>query len=160
MTFRIRGLDSAPFRHLYGLSDAGLAVHGARRVMVDSWPGYPERIEMRDLAPGETAILVNYTHQPADTPYRSSHAVFVREGATDAYEAVGEVPEVIRRRTISLRAFDAAGNIVEADLVEGVAIEPMIDRFLANAQVAYLHAHYAKYGCYAALIERFSPRAP
>ena len=47
---------------------------------------------MRDIEPGETALLLNYTHQPAGTPYRASHAIFVREGATAVYEAVDEVP--------------------------------------------------------------------
>lgn len=78
MTFRIAGLDPAPFRHLYGLSEEELARAGTRRCLVDTMPGFPDRIELRDLTPGEHALLVNYVHQPADTPYRASHAIFVR----------------------------------------------------------------------------------
>ena len=29
-------------------------------------------------------LLLNYVHQPADTPYKASHAIFVREGAERA----------------------------------------------------------------------------
>jgi hypothetical protein len=109
---------------------------------------------VRDLQPGETALLLNYVHQAADTPYRASHAIFVREGATAAYDAVDEIPEVIRIRAISLRAFDAADMMVDADLVNGAEMEAAIGRMFARPEVAYLHAHYAKRGCYAARIDR------
>jgi hypothetical protein len=154
MTFRIAGIDPAPFRHLYGLSDEELANRGARRCLVDTMPGFPDRIELRDLEPGEHALLVNYMHQPANTPYRASHAIFVCEGAETAYDATGAVPQVIRRRTISLRAFDAAGEMRDADLVEGTEIEALIERLFADPQTAYLHAHYARRGCFAARIDR------
>ncbi|NKF24493.1 DUF1203 domain-containing protein [Solimonas sp. C16B3] len=38
------------------------------------------------LQPGETALLLNDTHQNADTPYRASHAIFIREGAVKRYD--------------------------------------------------------------------------
>lgn len=154
MSFRVTGLDPAPFRHLFGLPEVELAAQGVKRYMVDSKPGFPDRVEVRDLEVGETALLLNYTHQPADTPYRASHAIFVREGASLAADVVGEVPEVMRLRTISLRAFNEAGEMLDADLAVGGEIEPLILRFLADPSVAYLHAHYAKRGCYAARIER------
>jgi len=154
MSFRITGLDPAPFRPLFGLSDAALAAHGVSRHVVTEKPGFPDRIEVRDAEPGDTVLLLNFEHQPADTPYRSRHAIFVREGATEALDLVDAVPEAIRLRPISLRAFDAAGNMVDADLVDGAEIEPLIDRYFANAEIAYLHAHYAKRGCFAARIDR------
>jgi len=154
VSYRISGLDPAPFRHLYGLTDEELARSNVRRYVVDSKPGFPDRIEMRDLDPGETALLLNYVHQPAGTPYRASHAIFVREGAENRYEAVDEIPEAIRTRMISLRAFDDTGEMVDAYLVDGRAIEPLIARYLADPRVSYLHAHYAKRGCYAGRIER------
>jgi hypothetical protein len=153
MSFRVTGLDPAPFRHLFGSSNAALAEQGVKRYLVDSKPGFPDRVEVRDMEVGETALLLNYTHQPADTPYRASHAIFVREGADRAAEFVGEVPEVMRLRMISLRAFNEAGEMLDADLAEGDEIEPLILRFLGDPYVAYLHAHYAKRGCYAARIE-------
>jgi len=154
MSFRVRGLDPSPFAHLYGLSDEALAQHGARRYTVDAKPGFPDRVEVRDLEPGDTALLLNYVHQPADTPYRSSHAIFVREGATETYDAVGTIPEALRVRLISLRAFNAAGDIVAADVADGQHLEPLIETLFANPEAAYLHAHYAKRGCYAARIDR------
>ena len=154
MSFRITGLDPAPFRHLYGLTDDELAAHGARRTIANAKPGFPDRVELRDAEPGERLLLLNYTHQPADTPYRASHAIFVREGAEQAYDAVDEVPKALRLRPISLRAFDGHGEMVDADLVDGRVLEAVIERLLDNPKVRYLQAHYAKRGCYAARIER------
>jgi hypothetical protein len=154
MSFRVTGLDAAPFQHLFGLSDDELARQGVRRYVVDTKPGFPDRIEVRDLEPGETALLLNYTHQPADTAYRASHAIFVREGSQRATDVVNEIPEPIRIRTISLRAFNRAGEMVDADLTDGREIEALIERFFVNPDIAYLQAHYAKRGCYAARISR------
>lgn len=154
MSFRLIGLNPAPFRHLYGLSDDRLTELGAKRYVVENSPGFPDRVEMRDLDFGETALLVNYVHQPADTPYKASHAIFICEGAVTAYEAVDEMPEVMRKRQLSLRAFDDHHMMVDADLVDGAHAEMVIRRLFGRAEIAYIQAHYAKRGCYAARIER------
>ena len=152
MNFIVTGLSPEPFVPLYGLGDGELAKRRARRVVVDA-PGYPERIELRDAEPGETLLLVNYEHQPSDTPYRSSHAVYIREGATKRWSG-DHLPEVLRKRLLSLRGFSAEGLMVDADVVEGREAEPLIERLLDDPAVAYIHAHYARPGCYAARIDR------
>lgn len=154
MSFRIQGLDPAPFAHLYGLSEAELAAHGAERHTATSKPGFPDRIGLHEVEIGDTALLLNYEHLPVDTPYRSRHAIFVREGATDALDVVDQVPESLLARPLSLRAFSADGTMRDADLAEGASIAPLIQRLLADPETAYLHAHYAKHGCYAARITR------
>ena len=40
MTYTVRGLDPAPYRHLFGLSDADLADQGVVRMTVEG-NGYP-----------------------------------------------------------------------------------------------------------------------
>jgi hypothetical protein len=155
MPFKITGLSPEPFKHLYGLPEAELAAHRARRVVAGE-SGFPERIELRDATPGETLLLVNYDHQDADTPYRASHAVYVREGAEQPWTG-DHVPEVMRKRLLSLRAFSAEGMMVEADVVDGSEAEQLIERQFANPQVDYIHAHYARPGCYAARIDRAQP---
>ena len=154
MTYRITGLSPEPFRHLFGLSDDALKTHGAKRYTADVKHGFPDRIELRDAEPGETVLLVNHTHQPANTPFRSSHAIFVLEHARARYDRIAELPDALRRRTLSLRAFDAADMMVDGDLVEGGEAEQLIERFFGNPEVAYIHAHYARRGCYAARIDR------
>lgn len=154
MSFRITGLDPALFRDLYGLSESALAARGVRRCVADATPGFPDRVELRDAAPGETLLLLNHVHLDGASPFRASHAIYVREGAEAAYDRVDEIPAPLLLRPISLRAFDAAQMMVEADLAEGAALAPAIARLLARPEVAFLHAHYAKPGCYAALIRR------
>ena len=154
MSFQITGLDAAPFRRFYGLSDDELQSFGVKRLIADTSPGFPDRIELRDVEQGEALLLLNYLHQPADTPYRASHAIFVREWAETPYRAVDEIPDVLRIRPISLRAFDDTGDMVDADLISGDDLEPTIECLLADPGAAYIHAHYAKRGCYAARIDR------
>jgi Protein of unknown function (DUF1203) len=154
MSFRITGLSPEPFRHLYGLSDQELALKGVKRYVADSKPGFPDRIEMRDAEVGEKILLLNHTCQPADTPYRATHAIFVREGAECAYDRVDEIPEVMRTRLMSLRAYDANGMMLDADVVEGERMEAVMTRFFEDSLVAYIHAHNAKRGCYSGRIDR------
>ncbi len=154
MTYRIRGLSPAPFAHYYGRSDTELNRLGARRVTVDSCPGFPDRITLTDLPLGSTALLLHYQHQPADSPYRASHAIFIRDGGDAPFDAVGTMPDVLLRRPISLRGFDDRGMMVAAELAEAEAVEPAIETMLADRAVAYIHAHYAKPGCFAARIDR------
>jgi hypothetical protein len=154
MSFQITGLDAAPFRRFYGLSNEDLQSFGVKRLIADEKPGFPDRIELRDVEKGEALLLLNYLHQPADTPYRASHAIFVREWAETQYRAMNAIPDGLRIRPISLRAFDASGDMVDADLVSGDDLEPTIERLFANPRSAYIHAHYAQRGCYAARIDR------
>ena len=124
MSFQITGLDAAPFRRFYGLSDDELQSFGVKRLIADEKPGFPDRIELRDVEQGEALLLLNYLHQPADTPYRASHAIFVREWAETPYRAVDETPDVLWIRPISLRAFDASGDMVDADLMAEATSSP------------------------------------
>jgi hypothetical protein len=136
------------------LSEEQLAEHGAQRHTAITKPGFPDRVELRDADIGEQLLLVNYTHQPASTPYRASHAIFVREGAERAYDEIGLVPEPFRLRPMSLRAFDGDHMMRDADLAVGSEFENVLERLFSNPEVSYIHAHYAKRGCYAALVER------
>lgn len=154
MSFQIRALPLEPFAALFPMNDEQLREHGAVRRTVDASPGYPCRVSLVDAAIGESVILVHFEHQPANTPYRAGHAIYVREDATQARPNAGEIPEVLRRRLLSVRAFDDAGMMLEADVVEGRDLEQAIQRMFGNARVSYLHLHNAKPGCYAARVER------
>jgi len=154
MSFRVTGLEPSAFQSYFGLSDAKLAARGVRRCIADRKGAFPDRIELRDAEIGERLLLLNYEHQPALTPYRASHAIFVLETARQRYDRIDEVPEAMRTRLISLRAFDAEHQMVTADVVDGKVLEDLVLQFLSDPRVAYLQAHYAKRGCYAARIER------
>jgi hypothetical protein len=153
-SFVVSGLSPGPYRHLYGLSDGDLAEHGAYRYTADTSPGFPDRVEMRDADIGETLLLVNHVSMGRDTPYKTSHAIFVREGAQETYQAHNTIPQVMHRRLLSLRAFDAEGMMLDAKLAQGDAISETVKRLLARPKTDRIHAHYALRGCYAGLITR------
>ena len=154
MDFRIKGLEPAPFKPFFAMTDEELARHRAvRRVAVEK-PGFPCRVSLEDTEPGVEVILLHYEHHRVDTPYRASHAIYVSAAAREAFDAVNVVPQALRDRYLSVRAFDAAGTMLDADLAEGSNLEAIIARFLGLTQVEYLHAHFARRGCYAARIER------
>jgi Protein of unknown function (DUF1203) len=154
MSFRIQGLPVAPFAELFGLSEDELAARGVMRRVADCSPGFPCRVSLRDAVPGEKVLLLNYEHLPVATPYRSRHAIYVREYAQEYHPEVDEIPEVLGRRLLSVRAFDASGMMVDADVVAGREAALVIGQQLAHPAVAYLHLHNAKMGCFAAQVVR------
>lgn len=154
MSFQIRGLPAAEFAPFFAMSGAELAQHGAVRKVADRMPGFPCRVSLRDAEPGETVLLLNYEHLPAVSPYRSRYAIYVREKAVEAQPEVNEIPEVLRTRLLSVRAFDGAGMLVEAEVVQGIELAAVIEHMFARQEVEFLHAHNAKPGCFAARIDR------
>jgi len=154
MTYLIYGLPLETFQPLFGLDDAALAAHGAVRQTAGETGRYPCRVTLEDAKPGETLLLINYQHQDADTPYRSNYAIYVNEAATRTRRLAGELPTVLRNRQIALRAFDEAGMLIGAELALADDVDAAIGRQFANPDAAYLHAHNAAYGCFAARIDR------
>jgi Protein of unknown function (DUF1203) len=154
MDFEITGLPAAAFESYFALSDAELAMRGALRMVADRRPGFPCRVSLRDADPGETVLLLNFEHLSVATPYRSRHAIFVRQNAAEARLEVNEVPEVLLMRLLSVRAFSHDGMLLDADVMQGRELALAIDRMLNMTQVQYLHVHNAKAGCFAARVDR------
>ena len=156
MSYTISGLPLEIFTPLFGLRDEELALRGISRTIVDAKPSFPCRITLAEAELGERVYLLNFEHQPARTPYRSSHAIFVREAASHTATYVDRIPESLRMRLLSIRAFDAEGTMIDAEVIDGVHLEPLIERLFADPAAAYLHVHNAKRGCYAARVDRSS----
>ena len=152
--FQISPLPAANFSHLFGLSDEDLDSRGVVVRRAGEGDRFPCRVSLRDARPGERALLLNYEHQAAATPYRSSYAIFVIEGAEQADLAPDELPEVFNGRPLAVRAFSQVGMLVEAGLGIGDAVRSVIERLLGNPDVAYLHVHNAMHGCYSARVDR------
>ena len=149
MTFLIQALPYEPFAPLFSMSEEALRERRAVRVVADACPGYPCRVSLEDASVGEALILVNHAHHTAATPYAASHAIYVRKDAAQALPAPGEVPGVLSRRPLSLRAFDAQGMMVAADLADGTVAQG-IEAMMADPAVREVHLHNAKPGCFAA----------
>ena len=154
MSFRISGLDPAQFRPLLGASDAALAALGAQRRTADAADQYPCRITLADAQPGDTLILLNYEHLPGPSPYGGRGPIFINENAARAAEWIDAVPPKMLRRLLSIRAYDAAAMMIDADVVQGVQAHATIERLFANRAVQFLHVHNAKRGCYAGRVDR------
>jgi hypothetical protein len=151
MHFRIQGLAAEQFAPLFALSDQELAERGAVRRIVDG--PRPCRISLTDAKAGDELILVNYEHHAVASPYRMRFAIYVRQDEK-IFDAVDAVPEQLRKRTLAVRGFDADGMMTGWELTEGVQLESVIAKLLADQCTAYLHVHFAAPGCYAARIER------
>jgi len=154
MSYIVTGLPLETFAPLIGLSDEALAEHGAVRHTAVAGGRFPCRVTLEDAPAGQSLLLVNYQHQAAATPYRSNYAIYVSEAARATRRLQGELPPVLRGRPIALRAFDAVGMLVGAELALDDNVEAAIGRQFANPDAAYLHAHNAAHGCFAARIDR------
>lgn len=152
--FLLSGIDPAPLRPLFDLDEAALAAHGAIRCVATSDHGFPCRVSLQDAQVGEPLLLLPYWHQPADSPYRASGPVFVRQAAVPARLAVNEVPPYVWRRLISLRAYNHGDRIVAAEVLEGRDVAAWLSERLDDRLVAYVHLHNARYGCYSCRADR------
>lgn len=154
MTFRIHALPIEPFAAEFAVADDVLRARGIRRVFAGGRPTYPCRVSLQDAVEGECLLLLPYLHHDVATPYRASGAIYVRQAAVRALPGVDEVPALLRSRLLSLRAYDARGMMVRADVRPGSDLEGGIGQLFALERSAYLHVHYAKPGCYACRVDR------
>ena len=153
MTYRITGIDPAPYRHFHGLSDEELESHGIVRMTVND-PTFPCRVSLTDRAIGEKVLLINHTSHDTANPYRATHAIFVAEKADEAAEFIDRIPPVFEKRVLSLRGFDAKGMMADAILTQPGDAEAGIRKLFENPVVETIHAHNAVRGCFSAKIER------
>lgn len=154
MTYAITGLGRSDFSDLFALDDAALRARGARRVIAASDRGFPCRVSLEDARAGESLILLHHLSHDVATPYRSAYAIYVREQGDEAAAFIDRTPPVFDGRPLSLRGFDAEGNLVGARLALPGEADTAIRALFADAAIAYIHAHNAAHGCFAARIDR------
>ncbi len=154
MNYILRGLEPALFEKLFDLDEVALAERGMRRVRSDAAVGFPCRVSLEDAPVGEELLLLPFSHLDSATPYRSSGPIFVRRRRSEAARIENALPTYLTLRPLSVRAYDAADEMVDAEVVDGREAAPLIERFLARADVAYLHIHFARRGCFACRIDR------
>ena len=159
MTYSIQGLDPAPFAPLFALSDTDLASRGAVRVVATSDRGFPCRVSLEDAREGETLVLFNYLSHDVATPYRNTYAIYVRDGAVSPAPYIDSLPPILASRQLSLRGFGVDGMKIVAHLSAPNQHDATIRALFADPRIAYILAHSAAYGCFAARIERFGELA-
>lgn len=153
MTYMIRGLDPAPFTPLFDMDDDALAEIHARRVTATADHGFPCRISLENARAGEELILLHHISHDVATPYRSAYAIFVRRDV-EAARYRDATPAVFDDRMIAMRAFDAEGLLRDTRLAGPGESDGAIRDLFANDAIAYIDAHNAAAGCFAARIER------
>lgn len=153
MNFQVVALPRESFEPLFTLDEAALFARGIER-RIDQDGGAPCRVSLEDAAPGETLYLLNYTHHDVGSPYRATGPIFVREQATTASLAPNELPKMLERRLLSVRAYDAQAMLVTSEVVEGASLRETIETMFGQDEVAYLHVHNARPGCFNCAIGR------
>ena len=154
MTYRISGLPMAAFAPLFSLSDEALAARNAVRVRASSSRGYPCRVSLVDADEGDELILLNHVTHDVATPYRTAYAIYVRADASEPEAFIDETPPVFASRPLSLRGFDASGMLRDAKLAAPDEADSAIRALFERDDIAYIHAHNAAHGCFAARIDR------
>lgn len=154
MAYLIEGLSTAPYSALFAMSDPELESHGARRVRVDARPGFPCRATLEDAQEGETVMLVNHVSNDVPGPFRASFAIYVREQAGAPARFRDELPPALLCRTLSLRGFDARGDLRAARLASADDADASIRAMLDDSEIAFINAHSAAAGCFVARIVR------
>lgn len=151
MTYRIEGLSIEPFRPLFTLDEASLKAMGARRMAANAPNSAPCRVSLVDAAPRETLVLVNHRHlDAAHSPYRSEGPIFVREAASDAQPLIDAVPDMLVRRLLSVRVYDADAMMQDADVVDGAHLAGRLTVWFDDPRTHEVHIHTARRGCYLA----------
>jgi hypothetical protein len=143
-----------------GIDDLGQAV--VRRV---AQGGEPCRDALRRARPGEELILASFSPFTASGPYHEYGPVFVL--ARPAAEAAARDllpleplshgwPEGYLRDRFVLRAYSAADEILDAAMVTPAEADETVKGFLRRPEVAFVHARFPLFGCFACRIDRYS----
>jgi hypothetical protein len=153
-SFQLVGLPYTSFAPLFLLSDVQLARIEARRAVADSKQGFPCRVSLADAEVGDELLLLPFEHQPAASPYRSSGPIFVRKDAAQCVTEPGVIPDYVRTRLISVRAYDSEHQMIDAAVCQGGEATRAIDEIFRRAEAAYIHLHNAKRGCFLCTVRR------
>ena len=153
-SFRLVGLPTETFESFFSMSDDELLALGVRRVVADEAPGFPCRVSLADAQVGDELLLLPFDHLLTRSPYRASGPVYVRKGARQAVLEPGVIPPYVTRRWMSVRAYDADDMMIAADICDGSDVRGVLERFIADPAVAFVHLHNAKRGCFSCRVER------
>jgi|ERR1019366_6621895 hypothetical protein len=121
--------------------------------VADASPGYPCRQCLLDADIGEELVLVSFDPFTYDSPYRSSSPIFLHKNQCRE-PRLDKISDQQLRRQLSVRAFDNAEMMSDAEVIDGGDLEDVALRLFESSDVAFLHVHNASPGCWALRIER------
>jgi hypothetical protein len=124
-----------------------------RRVVAEG--GEPCRDVLRRAQPGEELILASFSPFSLEGPYREFGPVFLLANASAESVKRDELPlDGYFRERFVLRAYSKDEAILAAELVTPDDAQQTLHRFLDRDDVAFVHARFPTYGCFACRIDR------
>lgn len=152
--FIIKPIEKSMFSECFNLNDQQLEKFSAKWMIADSKPGFPCRVSLKEAEIGERVLLVPYKHHDVNSPYKASGPIFIREDAVEAKLNINEIPEILTKRLLSVRAYSEDSLMIHAETTLGSGLETIIHNMLTDANVKYLQVHSANPGCFNCTVYR------
>lgn len=135
-----------------GIDDLGQQVKRVRSIS----GGEPCRDVLRRARPGEELILASFSPFAKPGPYHEYGPVFLLANPSEEDVARAALPIATGylREQFVLRAYSDAEEIVDAAIVRQDESEARLAQFLERADVAFVHARFPAYGCFACRVDR------
>ena len=152
--FQIKALPYNQFAHLFSANAEELKNIGALKMMADGFPGFPCRVSLQDAPVGEEVILLPFKHNKTTSPYQAMGPIFIRQDAIATTLGINEIPTMLMHRLLSLRSYNKEGMMIQAIVIEGKMTSETLQNLFTNKEIAYVHIHNAKPGCYNCLAKR------
>jgi hypothetical protein len=135
-----------------GRDDRGNAL---RRVVAEG-RGEPCRHCLREASAGETVLLGSYDLPRPRGIYWTPSPIFVHADACPAFGEPDMIPEIVRGRLVSVRAYDSDDQCLYdlGHAGDGDGVDAPLARALADERAAFVNIHTAKPGCLLCRVER------
>lgn len=116
---------------------------------IDAQGTHPCRHCLREASGEKGMLLLSHRASQPKSVYGHPTAIFLCAHDCARFEEPDTVPEIVRNRHVSLRAFTADGMMLYSanELAEGADHEAAIRRIFDREEVAFINAHTAKAGC-------------
>ncbi len=136
--------------------ESGLDDAGNRLVRQFAGHSSPCRHCLTDARPGEAVLLGSYHFGRPNGIYWTPSPVFVHQERCAPFASANFIPEIVRRRLVSVRAYDADDLCLYdlGEVGEGSAVEAPIDRALIDRRTDCVNIHTARPGCFLCRVER------
>jgi len=125
-----------------------------RRVTAEG--GEPCRDVLRRAQAGEELILASFSPFQEEGPYREFGPVFILADGSGEEVPREDLPVTqgyLRERFV-LRAYSAGEEILDAAMVTPAEAEETLAGFFGRPEVAFVHARFPLFGCFACRIDR------
>src|SRR5437870_6892912 len=106
-SFRVVPIPQAVADRIRETRKDGHGNTGIEPTRADAPRGFPCRVCLEEAKVGEEVLLFSYSPFERPVPYRSVGPVFVHARSCAPYGPRASVPELMRSRLISLRAYDS-----------------------------------------------------